>query len=75
MGWPDSPPRRRYDQESHNSYGAGGGHVVRREVLNVWFPETISWLAKRQSHSPLIRDHEELRQVLDLLNLEDFWFR
>ncbi len=64
----------RSDQELHNSNGAGGGDVVRREVLHLWFPEAMTWLAKHQSRSALMQNHEELRQVLELLNLEDFWF-
>jgi hypothetical protein len=51
-----------------------GGFVVRREVRRLWLPEALSRLAKPQARSPLIRDHEELRQFLELQNLEDLCY-
>ncbi len=51
-----------------------GGFVVRREVLYVWLPEALTWLANARSRSPLIRDHQELMQLLELQNLEDLCY-
>ncbi len=41
------------------------------EVRHLWLPKPMIWLAKRHARSPLIRNHEELQQFLEFLNLED----
>ena len=48
-----------------------GGAVVRLEVRYLWLPEALTRLARPQSRSPLIRNHEELKQFLELRDLED----
>jgi hypothetical protein len=44
--------------------------LARSEVRHLWLPEAMTWLTKRHSRSPFIRDHEELQEVLEILNLQ-----
>jgi hypothetical protein len=53
---------------------AGGGVIVRSEVLDLWLPDTLTTLAQRRSQSGIIRSHEELQQFLELEDRKDVWY-
>lgn len=53
---------------------ADGGLVIRYEWLRLWLPQTLTDLAKRQSRSPVVRVHADLKRFLELRNQEDLWY-
>jgi hypothetical protein len=48
--------------------------VARSEVLNLWLPQTLIELAKRQAQSGFIRTHEDLQQSLELQREQELWY-
>jgi hypothetical protein len=69
-----APRASRPDREFETNDRSRGSRTIRLEVLRLWLPEALIWLAKRQSRSSVIRDHEELQQFLELQNLEDLCY-
>jgi hypothetical protein len=63
----------RPERQDEDNDRPGGGIVVRTEVLRLWLPEPLSKLAKRQSRTPVPRDHGELQRILELDHQEDLW--
>jgi hypothetical protein len=64
----------RPDRELETGNRGQGGGIVRLEVLRLWLPESLSWLAKLQSRSPVARDHDDLRRFLEFQGLEDLCY-
>ena len=53
---------------------ADGGLVIRYELLRLWLPQTLIDQAKRQSRSPVVHVHADLKRFLELRNQEDLWY-
>jgi hypothetical protein len=66
-----APRASRPDPDFETNDRSRGSRTIRLEVLRLWLPEALIWLAKRQSLSAVIRDHEDLQQFLELQNVED----
>jgi hypothetical protein len=61
-------------QELDPADSPGAGITVRTELLRIWLPRTLTELAERQTHSRVVRTHEELRRFLELNNRKDLWY-
>jgi hypothetical protein len=53
---------------------SGGGIITRYELLRLWLPEVLNDLAQRQSQSPVVRVHRDLKRFLELRTQEDLWY-
>jgi hypothetical protein len=62
------------DQAREARGPAGGGIIIRSEVLRVWLPQTLIDLAKRQTKPSRIRNFEELHRILEDRNQQDVWY-
>ncbi len=64
----------RQDQEVEPTNHPGAGMIVRSELVHLWLPRTLIELAQRQSRSPLVQSHEDLRRFLEVEGRQDLWY-
>ena len=64
----------RQDQEIEPTDHSGAGLIVRSEPVHLWLPQILTELAQRQSQSPVIRSHEDLRRFLEVEGRQDLWY-
>jgi hypothetical protein len=69
-----APHAARPDRELEADEPLGDGMVVRYELLDLWLPETLFELAREPSRAPALRDHQDLKRVLELRNEQDLWY-
>jgi hypothetical protein len=62
------------DREFEPENEADGGLVTRRELLQLWLPETLIDLAHRQTGPSRVRTHLELQGLLDGRRQRDLWY-
>jgi hypothetical protein len=61
-------------QELGSDEPPGGGVVVRYEFVHLWLPETLIELAGEPSRARVVRDHQDLKRLLELRNQQDLWY-
>jgi hypothetical protein len=64
----------RQDRELEPANRPGAGIIVRSEPIHLWLPQALAELAQRQSQSPVVRTHEELRRFLETEDRQDLWY-
>jgi hypothetical protein len=64
--------RRAHQSEPVDQSGAG--IIVHSQLLRLWLPQELTDLPKRQSHSLVVRTHEELRRLLERQDRRRLWY-
>ena len=65
-------PRQGREQESDDL--PGGGIITSTHVLQIWLPEPLFDLAKRESRAFVVEKHEELRNILERPEYQDLFY-
>jgi hypothetical protein len=53
---------------------AGAGITVRNQVIHVWLPEPLLDVAKRESKTVVVQNHQELRKTLERKGYQSPWY-
>ena len=71
---PPDPETPRQGREQESDDLPGGGIITSTDVLQIWLPEPLVDLAKRESRSFVVEKHQELLKILERPEYQDLFY-